>query len=105
MVTLEQAVEIASKLYPNTYVEEMFDLGDYYVAEVLEKSSKGLQLDPFFSVDKKTGKTKEFSPGLDLDNWSKARADGPVYKKNDDIEHSGIESFVRDAVTKYADIF
>lgn len=56
-----------------------FELKDNYVFNIWPEGSKEPPLDPFFKVDKKTGKVGEYSPLFDLEEFKKA---SPIIEKN-----------------------
>lgn len=78
---LEAKKQITSK-YPNEEIIEAIDIGDKYVFTLYPKGydKDELLMDPFYSVDKKTGLISEYSPLFGMEKFKEA-SKRPLYKK------------------------
>lgn len=72
-MNIEQAKVIIEKKHPESRVISGMDFPDKFVFSIVPKKEKDASrlMDPFFSVDKKTGKVSEFSPIMDIENFRK----------------------------------
>lgn len=66
-MTLTEAKERFTKAYPNLEIKEIRDYKGKYVFTALDSEDEGfmksgLQLDPFYSIDQRTGELLNFLP-------------------------------------------
>lgn len=83
MITFEKASEIIKKAKSNSYMETGFELSDKYIFAMVPNSIKNPDncTDPFFSVDKKTGKVSEWNITFDLEAYREAMKKPLLYKR------------------------
>lgn len=63
MITIKEAKRIVEKsLPPETVIKSAIEYGDKYLFIAHIQDELEGRFDPFFSVDKKTGKFRDFSP-------------------------------------------
>lgn len=62
----------------------VLDFGNKYVISVEKKESdQEMLMDPYFSVDKKTGRLSEFNPLMDIERFKK-EIKNPLYLRSRD---------------------
>lgn len=77
MLTQNEAYDRFRKEHKNLVVKEMYELPPkYYLFMAIEKSLEEDVDDPFYAMDKNSGKVYSYSPLADLDNFDKARQGG-----------------------------
>lgn len=60
-MTSKEAYKILCKIIPNMYAEACYEYDSYFVFSMIPNGKKKV-LDGLYSVDKKTGNVKGFSP-------------------------------------------
>ncbi len=80
MIDYKTAKMSIKKSHPNDVITSSFETPTLYVFALKPKDieSDVVLIDPFFSIDKRTGKEKEYSPVFDLDNYKKAMKSGMI---------------------------
>lgn len=73
-MTAQEAHDIFKKANPKLTITEMLNYSDkYYVITALENPNENDFNDPYFAVDKKTGKITRYFPMDDFENFIDAR--------------------------------
>ncbi len=74
MIGYADAGKIALKGHKDSYVSYIYNAGSFWLVVLnLKNLPKGKYLlDPYFKVDKKTGKVSEYSPVKDPDEFKNA---------------------------------
>ena len=74
MLTVTEAIHELLNEHKGSEVVAAFDFPDKYVFSIkpIDLPKDVVLMDPFFSVNKDTGKIEEFTPLLDLEGWRKA---------------------------------
>ena len=87
-MTFKEAMDRVLSGHKDCKVITVLEFSDKFVASIQPKdwNPDEILLDPYFSVDKKTGKVSEWSPIMDPEGFKKALKDGIVYKEGDKIE-------------------
>lgn len=74
MITVERAMEIINEKFPNRKIVGACKYKGYYLFEVPDRSMEVDYSDPFFLVDKISGKVLAFLPTMDLEGFGDAMA-------------------------------
>lgn len=78
MLSLDECKSIFNKKHPELTITNAVDLDRiWYVFTALEDPNKPDDNDPFYKIDKFSGKIKAYSPIEDLDKYSEA-----LYRQN-----------------------
>lgn len=87
-MTFKEAMDRVLSGHKDCKVITVLEFSDKFVVSIQPKNwnPDEIILDPYFSVDKKTGKVSEWSPIMDPEGFKKALKDGVVYKEGDKIE-------------------
>lgn len=98
-MTYEEAMKKVLSKHKDCICTSVLDMKTMFVVSIQPKNWKPdeMLLDPYFSVNKKTGKVSEWTPIMDPEGFKKALASGVVYKddaKEAHLEHSeGVTGF------------
>lgn len=69
-MTSEQAVLLFKEKNPNLKFRKIGDYDDkHFVIEATKSFEDSMEVDPYYSVDKKTGEIAPFSPAEDLEKF------------------------------------
>lgn len=97
-MTYEDAIKKVLSTHKGCKCTSVLDMNNMFVVSIQPKNwnSGEMLLDPYFSVDKKTGKVSEWTPIMDPEGFKKALVSGIVYKEGDfsesHLEHSEEEA-------------
>lgn len=70
-MTMEIAKDVVKKNNPKMTIVQSLELPKWYVF-ALKPNNGDVLMDPYVSVDKKTGKVSGWNPQMDLENFKKA---------------------------------
>lgn len=93
-MTYEEAIKKVLLKHKDCKCTSVLDMNSVFVVSIQPKkwNPGEMLLDPYFSVDKKSGKISEWTPIMDPEGFKKALASGVVYKEDDSeethLEHS-----------------
>lgn len=93
-MTYEEAIKNVLSKHKDCKCTSVLDMKNAFVVSIEPKNWKQdeMLLDPYFSVDKKTGKVSEWTPIMDPEGFKQAVASGVVYTEEDSegahLEHS-----------------
>ena len=89
-MTYEVAIKNVLSKHKGCKCTSVLDMNSMFVVSIQPKNWKPgeMLLDPYFSVDKKTGKVSEWTPIMDPEGFKKALASGVVYKEDESEETS-----------------
>lgn len=93
-MTYDEAIKNVLSKHKNCKCTSVLDMNNIFVVSIQPNDWKPgeMLLDPYFSVEKKTGKVSEWSPIMDSKGFKQALASGVVYKedvsKEAHLEHS-----------------
>ena len=93
-MTYEEAIKKVLLKHKDCKCTSVLDMNSVFVVSIQPKkwNPGEMLLDPYFSVDKKSGKVSEWTPIMDPEGFKKALASGVVYKEDDSeethLEHS-----------------
>lgn len=87
-MTYEEAIKKVLLKHKDCKCTSVLDMNSIFVVSIQPKNWKSgeMLLDPYFSVDKKTGNVSEWTPIMDPEGFKKALASGVVYKEDDSEE-------------------
>lgn len=87
-MTFKEAMDRVLSGHKDCKVTMVLDFSDKFIVSIEPKdwNPEEILLDPFFAVDKKSGKVSEWNPIMDPEGFKKALKDGVVYKEGDKIE-------------------
>ena len=86
-MTFEKAMERVLSGHKNCKVTSVMDIKDNFVVAIEPNNwnQDEILMDPFFAVNKQTGKVSEWTPIMDPEGFKQALAHGIVYKEGDPI--------------------
>lgn len=80
MMTSQEAMAILHKQLPNLVITRCIDYNErHFVIEAVENLDRPNYNNPFYGVDKNTGKITGFKPNFNLDAFFEAVAKRTVY--------------------------
>lgn len=87
-MTFKEVMDRVLSGHKDCKIITVLEFSDKFVVSIQPKNwnPDEILLDPYFSVDKKSGKISEWTPIMDPDGFKKALKDGVVYKEGDKIE-------------------
>lgn len=87
-MTFKEAMDRVLSGHKDCKVTMVLEFSDKFIVSIEPKdwNPEEILLDPFFAVDKKSGKVSEWTPIMDPDGFKKALKDGVVYKEGDEIK-------------------
>lgn len=87
-MTFKEAMDRVLSGHKDCKVTMVLEFSDKFIVSIEPKdwNPEEILLDPFFAVDKKSGKVSEWNPIMDPEGFKKALKDGVVYKEGDKIE-------------------
>lgn len=87
-MTFKEAMDRVLSGHKDCKVITVLEFSDKFVVSIQPKNwnPDEILLDPYFSVDKKSGKVSEWNPIMDPEGFKKALKGGIVYKEGDKIE-------------------
>lgn len=87
-MTYEEAIKSVLSKHKDCKCTSVLDMKSKFIVSIQPNNwNPGeMLLDPYFSVDKKTGKVSEWTPIMDPEGFKKALASGVVYKEDDSEE-------------------
>ena len=87
-MTYKEAINIVLSKHKNSKVTSVMDIKDEFVVAIQPKDwgPDEILLDPFYAVNKKTGKVRETSPSHDPEGFREGFKNGVVYKEGDKAE-------------------
>lgn len=97
-MTYEEAIKKVLSKHKDCKCTSVLDMKSMFVVSIQPSkwNPNEMLLDPYFSVDKKTGKVSEWTPVMNPEGFKKALASGVVYKEGDheeaSLEHSEVET-------------
>lgn len=81
---VEQLISMFNALHKDLTVTAIIDYTrDLYVVEAVRSTSEPDYSDPYYVIEKKTGRTSTFYPMTDLDNFIRAAETRTIYKRGD----------------------
>ena len=91
-MTYQEAIKSVLSKHKDCKCTSVLDMNNIFVVSIQPNNWKQdeILLDPYFSVDKKTGKVSEWTPIMDPEGFKKALVSGVVYRENEEayLEHS-----------------
>lgn len=93
-MTYEEAIKKVLSKHKDCKCTSVLDMKNAFVVSIEPKNwnQEEMLLDPYFSVDKKTGKVSEWTPIMDPEGFKEALASGVVFKEGETeeayLEHS-----------------
>lgn len=97
-MTYREAIKKVLSKHKDCKCTSVLDMNNIFVVSIQPNdwNPGEMLLDPYFSVDKKTGKVSEWTPIMDPEGFKEALASGVVYKEGDSegpyLEHSEEEA-------------
>lgn len=90
-MTYIEAMRIVLSEHKDSKVTSVMDIKDDFVVAIQPKNwdPEEILFNPFYAVNKKTGKVRETSPSLDPEGFREGFKNGVVYKEGDKIESDG----------------
>lgn len=87
-MTYIEAMNIVLSKHKDSKVTSVMDIKDDFVVAIQPKDwdPEEILLNPFYAVNKKTGKVRETSPTLDPEGFREGFKSGVVYKEGDKAE-------------------
>ena len=87
-MTYEEAIKKVLLKHKDCKCTSVLDMNSVFVVSIQPKkwNPGEMLLDPYFSVDKKSGKVSEWTPIMDPEGFKKALVSGVVYKEDDSEE-------------------
>lgn len=84
-MTYMEAMNIVLSKHRDSKVTSVMDIKDDFVVAIQPKDwdPEDILLNPFYAVNKKTGKVRETSPSLDPEGFREGFKNGVVYKEGD----------------------
>lgn len=84
-MTYEEAIKSVLSKHKDCKCTSVLDMKSKYIVSIQPNNwNPGeMLLDPYFSVDKKTGKVSEWTPIMDPEGFKNALATGVVYKEGE----------------------
>lgn len=93
-MTYKDAIKKVLSKHKDCKCTSVLDMKSAFIVSIQPKNwnQDEMLLDPYFAVDKKTGKISEWTPIMDPEGFKEAIASGVVYKEGDSegahLEHS-----------------
>lgn len=87
-MTYKEAMNIVLSKHKDSKVTSVMDIKDDFVVAIQPKDwdPEEILLNPFYAVNKKTGKVRETSPTLDPEGFREGFKHGVVWKEGDKTE-------------------